>query len=161
MATNFKYLNRQLQELEEYFPFVASSNSQISKVNVGWHLAHSFKVINGICFSLKKSDPQEYKPTFNIKRVVVFTLGSFPRGKIKAPKVVIPDEKIDNEYLRSQLELAKNNFAQFDSLEKNTFFNHPYFQHLNKPQSKRLMEVHTQHHLKIIRDILKKEKSSS
>lgn len=155
MALNFNYLNAQLQEMESYFPFLDASDPAVSKVHVGWHLAHSLKVINGVCDALKTSSPEKFRSQFNLKREIVFTLGSFPRGKAKAPKVVVPEGEVKLEDLSNNLARAKKNISEYDSLEKNNYFHHPYFNQLNKIQAKRLLEVHTKHHLKIIRDILK------
>lgn len=155
MALNLQYLNTQLKEMESYFPYLDALDPRISKVNVGWHLAHGFKVINVVCNALKTSSPNNFRPGFNLKREIVFILGSFPRGKAKAPKAVIPEGEIKLEDLVDTLESAKRNILEYDALERNNYFDHPYFNQLNKIQAKRLLEVHTQHHLKIIRDILK------
>lgn len=155
MAPNFKVLNRHLDELEEYIPFIKTRDENVSKVDIGWHLDHSLKVINGIFTTLRSSNPERYRPKFSFSRVVVFTLGRFPRGKAKAPEAVLPGKEIDQKELIAQLQEARENLTTFDSLHKNNYFRHPYFHHLNKKQSKRLMEVHTKHHLKIVRDIMR------
>lgn len=82
-------------------------------------------------------------------------LGAFPRGKAKAPRQVLPEGEIILNDLIDQLALAKKNLAGFNSLDQNNYFEHPYFNQLNKIQAKRLLEVHTKHHLKIIKDIMK------
>lgn len=157
MALNFHYLNAQLQEMESYFPFMDALDSKVSKVHVGWHLAHSLKVINVVCDALKTSSPENFRSQFNLKREIVFALGSFPRGKAKAPKGVIPEGEVKLEDLLINHKRAKKNISEYDSLNKNNYFNHPYFNQLNKIQAKRLLEVHTKHHLKIIREILKEK----
>lgn len=159
MALNFAYLNGQLKELEDYFPMIHLENPRVSKVNVGWHLAHSLKVINEVCSSLKTSKPEEFRSQFNLKRGIVFALGSFPRGKARAPKFVMPEGKVTMEDLLVQLHTSKENLASFDSLERDNYVDHPYFNQLNKIQAKRLLEVHTKHHLKIIKDIIKTNSS--
>ncbi len=155
MALNFKYLNALLLETESYFSFQEALDHDVSKASVGWHLAHSFKVINEVCTSLKLSKPENFSSQFNLKREVVFALGSFPRGKAKAPKVVIPEGDITSVNLLKDLQTARKNLSEFDSLEENNYFEHPYFNQLNKIHAKRLLEVHTKHHLKIIKDIVK------
>lgn len=160
MALNFHYLNAQLQEMASYFPYLDALDPKVSKVHVGWHLAHCLKVINQVCDALKSSSPENFRSQFNLKREIVFALGSFPRGKAQAPKKVIPEGEIKIEDLINNLERAKKNISEYDSLKNNNFFEHPYFNQLNKIQAKRLLEVHTKHHLKIIREILKKESVS-
>lgn len=158
MSLNFHYLNSQLRLLESYFPVIDLFNPLVSKANVGWHIAHSLKVINGVCAALKVSDPQNYRSQFNFKREIVFLLGSFPRGRIRAPKQVLPEGEVNLAHLITQLGKAKRNIAAFDSLDQNNYFDHPYLNQLNKIQAKRLLEVHSKHHLKIIKDILKESK---
>ncbi len=63
--SGFKNLNAQLEEMEEYIPLFLSRDINVSQVNVGWHLAHSFKVINSVCSALKASDPSKYRSEFN------------------------------------------------------------------------------------------------
>ena len=159
MALNFNHLNEQLLEMEEYFPFYSCTNRLVSKASVGWHLSHSFKVINQVSDTLRSSDPGKYKPEFCLSRSVVFLMGRFPRGKAKAPDSVIPEVEIALESLLFDLDKVKQNLTTFDSLEDNHYFRHPYFKQLNKVHSKRLIEVHTNHHLKIVRDILKSRNS--
>lgn len=146
--------------MESYFPVIDRSDPRISKANIGWHIAHSLKVINGVCSALKASDPGKYQSQFNFKREIVFMLGAFPRGKAKAPKQVLPEGEIVLEDLKDQLTLAKKNLARFNSLDQNNYFEHPYFNQLNKIQAKRLLEVHTKHHLKIIKDIMKGDRGN-
>ncbi len=155
MALNFKHLDLQLMELEEYFPFHHCTNRLVSKASVGWHISHSFKVINQVSDTLRNSQPEKYKKEFCLSRTVVFLTGRFPRGKAKAPEAVIPEEEIALENLIQDLDKVKQNLSSFEALEENNYFRHPYFKQLNKVHSKRLIEVHTMHHLKIVRDILK------
>ena len=153
--SGYQYLNTQLNEMEEYIPLFQSRDQNVSQVNVGWHLAHSFKVINSVCSALKSSDPSKYRYEFNLKKIIVLFLGSFPRGKAKAPEAVLPEEVRGPEDLIYALDTARRNLAQFDSFQKDNYFYHPYFRKMNKKEAKRLLEVHKKHHLKIIQDILK------
>jgi hypothetical protein len=86
---------------------------------------------------------------------MVFISGKIPRGKAKAPKVVIPTQVATQEELIAKLEAAQNNISKLDSFSENQFFNHPYFKDLNVKQAKKFLTIHTNHHLKIIEDILK------
>lgn len=121
MALNFNNLNRHLLEMEEYFPFHTSTNRLISKASVGWHLAHSFKVINGVCTALENSKPEEYRPEFSWPRTLVFTLGSFPRGKAESPEIVKPKGEINLGNLLLEIEHARINLTNFDAFEKNHY----------------------------------------
>jgi hypothetical protein len=102
---------------------------------------------------LKNSNPQEYKWKFNWKRTYIQTINKFPRGKGKAPKAVQPTETSSIEVLNSKLEIANKRIIELENLESNNFFMHPYFGNLNLKTSIWLLELHTKHHLEIIKDI--------
>ena len=148
-------LNSLLTQIEASIPMKDKTNNSVSKVDVGWQLDHSLKVINGVCGILQKTNPNKYKRNFNVLRSVLFTLNYFPRGRAKAPKIVIPPESITFEDLKNQLELAKTNIKNIAPLDKHAFFIHHIFGSLSKSQTMRFLELHTKHHLKIVNDIIK------
>ncbi len=148
-------LQNELSEIEKNFKNVEIVNKKVSNGSVGWHIDHSLKVMNTVCNSIKESNTKEYKPKFNITRSIVFALGYFPRGKVKSPKRVLPPENITLSDLKNQLETVRENLNSFNELEKDCFFTHPIFKQLNKKQTEKFLGLHTNHHLKIIRDIIK------
>lgn len=144
-----------LSELESSIPKLNEINEKVSKVNVGWQIDHSFNVILAICKTIQASDPAKYEASFNIKRSLLLTIGSFPRGKAKAPKATIPVGEITEEGLRKKLELVRAEIPKIASLDPNAYFYHPIFKKLNLKRTHRFIALHTNHHLKIIKDILK------
>ena len=154
MALNLQKLQAQLVEMETYIPQKDEINSQISSAPTGWHLSHNLKVINNIITFLASSDPEDYKKEFSFKRLLVFTTRRIPRGKARSPKVVLPPEVIKTEDLKESVIEAKENIMLLNSFNAKAYFDHPYFKHLNRNQTKTFLEIHTEHHLKIIRDIL-------
>ncbi|OZV70624.1 DUF1569 domain-containing protein [Winogradskyella aurantia] len=152
---NTHKLSKYLDTLETLIPKFKAQNLKVSKSNVGWHIDHSLKVINNVAKALESSDPKLYKANFSFLGWVLLSLGYFPRGKAKAPKHVKPPEIITEEDLILQVETAKQNIEITSTLPKNAHFKHPMFGHINTNRVTRFLEVHTNHHLKIIRDILK------
>ncbi len=142
-------------EIESKIDHFETSNFAVSKSTVGWQVDHSLRVINGVITQIKKSNDNEYKWKFNFPRLIVFTLNKIPRGKANAPKTVRTYEEILQQDLRNQIEIAKKLILEFNSLPKNSNFKHPYFGNLNLKQSIKFLQIHTNHHLKIINDILK------
>ena len=154
-------LKNLLNEIEGNIPNKELTNSKISKVSIGWQLDHSLKVVNGICAILQKTKPEKYKRDFNLLRLILFPLAYIPRGKAKAPKTVQPPNDISVEDLHTQLEMARGHIDKISPLPKKSFFIHHIFGTLSKKQTIRFLQIHTRHHLKIVNDILKKQKTLS
>ena len=150
-----KNLDAILPELATYIPNYNHSNSAISEAAVGWHLEHSLLVIKQITATVAQSEPKLYKSKFNVKRFVVFLTKIIPRGKAKAPKVVIPVDEITIETLQESLKNTFQAITYLKDCEEHQYFMHPFFGQLNKKQTIQFLAIHTEHHLKIIRDILK------
>ncbi len=148
------FMQAQFSTWESYLPHADRLNPEVSQAEVAWHLDHMLKVINNICEILSNSNPSAYKWNPNILKSAVFLSGSMPRGRGKAPKSVTPPPEILTEALLQQLEIAKANVAKLDSLPEKANFKHPVFGMLNRDQTARFLEIHTDHHLKIIRDIV-------
>ncbi|KAB1068322.1 DUF1569 domain-containing protein [Tamlana haliotis] len=148
-------LQKLLDEIEGTFPYKNLKNPEVSKSTIGWQLDHSLKVFNAVCKVLAASNPEDYKPNFNLTRWFIFLIGAFPRGKVKAPKqVVSTSSNISVNILRSQLEDAHTGLKIISTLDKHAFFKHHIFGNLSKKKTFRFLEIHTEHHLKIVREIL-------
>ena len=150
-----KNLDNILHKLATYIPNHNESNKAISEVAVGWHIEHSLLVIKQITATVAQSEPKLYKSKFNVKRFFVFLTKTIPRGKAQAPKVVIPSEEITVDSLKESLKNTYQAITYLKDCEENQYFMHPFFGQLNKKQTIQFLAIHTQHHLKIIRDILK------
>ena len=148
-------MEKELQKLEHFIPYFNTIDLSKSNVSVGWHLWHSIKVIHSICNALEKSNPEEYVSSFSIYKSFFLTVGWFPRGKGKAPKIVRYPDHISTQQLEIDLAAVKEKMIKLDQLSPNAFFTHPYFKSVNLKSAKRFLLVHTQHHLKIVEDILK------
>ena len=149
-------LKQLLSRIENNIANKDFKNEQVSTSTIGWQLDHSLKVITRVSEATIHSNPDTYKYEFKPIRTVLLTLGAFPRGKAKAPKIVLPPEDITTEDLQHQLKNAHESLKILVSLPKTSHFKHPLFGMLTKKQTIRFLEIHTKHHLKIIRDILKK-----
>ncbi|MHA7057842.1 DUF1569 domain-containing protein [Aquimarina sp. M1] len=150
-------MDTQLYDIAYLIQFRDHLNMKVSSVSVAWHLDHSLKVINKIHNVLENSDPSLYEKNFSIARIFSFTFNYIPRSRAKSPAAVLPPKVIKTEDLLTQLENARKNLSNLSSLGANVNFLHPVFGQLNKKQTKRFLQIHTKHHLKIIRDILGKE----
>lgn len=149
-------LDRLIQELESNIKNFEVTNLSISKAAIGWHIDHCFIMISRVISALEKSDPADFKPNFSWKRIIVFATNTVPRGKIKAPDVVLPQGEITEQSLKQHLEKVKEKILKIEKFDKNSFFPHPFLKDLNVKQTRKFLILHTTHHVKIMRDILKK-----
>jgi len=144
-----------VKQLEAHLAHKDKRKEVVSKSDVAWQIDHSLKVINKVSKSLIDSNPKSYKSIFNKWRFLLFNLNYIPRGRARAPKVVKPPEIISKEGLSSQIYLAYKNIEEIKLVEENAHFKHMIFGVLNKKRTIRFLHLHTNHHLKIIRDIIK------
>ena len=142
-------------QLENKFPFSEKMNEQVSKVAAGWHIEHTMLTAIRIIGALEKSDPSGYHWKFNPTKLFVFTFNKIPRGKGKAPKQVQPNGSAGKDELNHQLQILKSKLTVLSSLQKNQFFDHPYFGHLQLKEAIKFLRIHTKHHLDIINEIIK------
>lgn len=142
-------------ELEAAISHAELVATKISNSSIAWQVDHSLRVITNICRALEKSNPADYKAKFSIVRAYIFLRGSIPRGRGKAPKIAVAQGEISIDEIKALLSLAREQIPKLQKLHKNAHFPHPYFGNLNLKPSMRFLEIHTEHHLKIIRDIKK------
>lgn len=148
-------LEKLLQTIESLLPKIDVANENVSKASVGWHLEHSLLIINGSMKGLTMTNPKDYKPKFSIKKFVFLNFGMIPRGKINAPKQFIPLEIPTKESIEKLLNLAKERLVAVKNLPSKSYIKHPFLGDLDKKTTIKFLGLHTNHHLKIIDDILK------
>ena len=148
-------INRILEQIEKRLPEIDHSNPKVSKASVGWHLEHSLLIINSSLKGLTTTDPSAYKPVFSTKKWLFLILEYVPKGKIQAPKPFIPVEIPTQESIVKLISKAREQLSQIPQLSKNAYIPHPFLGHLNKAKTLKFLKIHTNHHLKIVNDILK------
>ena len=147
-------LSNLVDELASYIPQSELRNDQVSASNVGWQIEHSLLVISSVIEGVKRSDPSKYKWSFRPFKYLIFWRGKIPRGKSKAPKFVIPDT-FTAESLQNHIDSCRAKITEFESVGAGHYFSHPYFGDTKKKDVIPFLEMHTEHHVKIIKDILK------
>lgn len=146
-------LNKQLSELKARITDMDLQKDSVSSASIGWHVEHSFLVINGVIDVTEASDPTKFKSKFNFSKLYCFALKRFPRGKVKAPRPVRPTENIDQNRLEKHLKGTQDNVQKLATFDEGTFFKHKIFGDLRLSDTIRFLELHTAHHLKIIEEI--------
>lgn len=150
-------LNAKLDEVASYVAVRDSKNPEVSEAAVSWHIDHIFLVVNQIYKTLEQSEESNYKSEFNIKRAYVFTFNTMPRGIATSPESVRPKENVDIDTIQIHYDQALTTVEKFSDLLEKKHMNHPVFGTINRDKTIKFLTIHTEHHLKIIRDILKEE----
>lgn len=152
---NMKVLEKLIAQLENAIPNYTLVNTAVSAGSVGWHIEHTLLTYQLIIDNVQKSDPSNYKWTFNFIRTLVFLRKKIPRGKAKSPKQVRPTDGFNDTSLKRSIVVVKEKVALINGLQKNNYFDHPFFGKLNVAATVQFLAIHTQHHLNIINDIVK------
>ena len=147
-------LKIQLNEVATYTPVSETKNLEVSEAAVAWHMDHIYLMVNQLYKALAYSDESNYKAESNMAREYVFTNNMLPRGKATAPEAVTPKGEITIEILQMHYDEALATVEKFPTLEENKHFNHPILGTMNRDETIKFLAIHTEHHLKIIRDIL-------
>jgi len=148
-------LDKELNQIESYLSSMDKINVEVSKAPVKWHLYHSLKVINGVLKEAQNSIPEEYNPKTNRQWRYVSIFNKIPRNKVTAPSKVNPSYNIQKDQIIAELQKARKSIEGWSDLEKNNFYKHAVLANLNKRKIKKFLRVHSRHHLKIVKDILK------
>ena len=148
-------INNLLDELEAHIVNYSKSNQTISEGNVGWHIVHSCLVIDSVCAAVIKSDATKFIKKFSFKAFLVLLLNSFPRGKAKAPSFTMPSEQLNPASILQSIQASRKSIEALAKAGKNQYFTHPIFGDLNASDTFKFLAVHTNHHLKIIKDVIK------
>lgn len=148
-------LEKLLKNIESLLSEIDKKNLEVSKVSVGWHLEHCLLIINGSLKGLTMSNPGNYNPKFSIKKFIFLTFRQIPRGKINAPKQFVPLEIATKDTIKKLLILANERLKPVENLPSKSYITHPFLGDLDKKTTLNFLEIHTNHHLKIVNDILK------
>lgn len=79
--------------------------------------------------------------------------GNIPRGRARSPKMVRPTETFNADTLTDHINKTRQQVRILETCIPNNYFVHPYFNKLNLKSTIKFIEIHTNHHLKIIKDI--------
>jgi len=150
-------LTAKLNEVASYIDLRDTKSLEVSEASVAWHMDHIYLMVNQLHKALKYSDESNYKAESNKIRDYVFTSNTLPRGKVTAPESVRPAENVAINTLQMHYDEALATVEKLPMLAEKKHFNHPILGTMNRDETIKFLMIHTEHHLKIIRDILKKK----
>jgi hypothetical protein len=147
-------LKVKLNEVASYIAMRDTKNLEVSEASVAWHMDHIYLMVNQLHKALKYSDESKYKADSNPTRDYVFTSNTLPRGKVTAPESIRPAENLTIKTLQMHYNEAIAAVEKFPMLAEKKHFNHPILGTMNRDETIKFLTIHTEHHLKIIREIL-------
>lgn len=125
----------------------------VSAWSVGMHVQHCALAMRGIAKELLDCDsPPAGKPTA-IGWLVLKTR-KIPRGGAQAPEDTIPNPDVTSKVLDGLLTVSETLLDQVPDARKSAWFQHFALGVLNRDRALRFVEIHNDHHLAIIDDIL-------
>ena len=148
-------LKVKLDEVASHVTVHDSKNAEVSEAAVSWHIDHIFLVVNQVYKTVEQSQESNYKTKFNMIRSLVFAFNTMPRGKITAPEEVRPKDNIDINTIQVHYDQALTTVEKLSNLPEKKHIDHPVLGTMDRDQTIKFLTIHTEHHLKIIRDILK------
>ncbi len=159
LRATFARLDRQFEEFERLLPVVERRAEGVSGWSVGEHLDHLLIADGTLMDAIETPSTEELSPFSTVGRTLLL-LRWIPRGRGRAPKRTQPRE-VDAERLAAGVVEARDRSRRLQSLDarftdRRPVAKHPYFGGMSVAQCWRFMEVHHHHHLKIVRDVLKR-----
>lgn len=162
--TTLESVGAQLGEIRRRIEGPLGTSPAVSGWSVAQHLDHSLKVGAGMLRRIVKPST-EAMPALDWRGHAVLLLGRIPRGKGKSPAAVEGVE-VPAEALLAAHDACTAVYREVADrpvlLEaRSRVMRHPYFGGLTAAQTLRFVEIHTDHHLRIVDDILSSRGSAT
>lgn len=146
-------LSNEISELESYLDNLRLISTDVSTVDVGWHIDHVLRANVVICYQLIQSDNETPKRNYNLHKARISLTKSIPRGKKETHPSVSSAKEVTIQDVQRRLKTLKALLPKLEDCHPENGFVHQAIGWMNLEWSKKFMQIHTEHHLKIIRDI--------
>jgi len=143
-----------LVDLRAAVPHYAVQAPQVSGWSVGMHVHHCCLVIQAVHDALAASRPPAPRMWRSLIGRLVLWRGRFPRGRARAPEFALPADDMSPTQLTTLLSAAEQAVGAMRALDPGTWMRHFMLGTFTRDEAMRFAEVHTNHHLAIIREIL-------
>jgi len=120
---------------------------------IGQQIEHCCLVIGGVHEALRRSEPPAPPAKITIVRRAVWWTGRIPHGRANAPKSVQPAAVPDRTHLEAAIERARGQVDSIRNLAQDAWFRHFMFDVLRRDEALRFLQIHTNHHLRIMKQI--------
>ncbi len=145
----------QIDELRSLIPERARRSGPVSAWSVGQHLEHcvlSMRSMLGNLLACTGPAPEASPAPAGLR---VLAAGKIPRGAAEAPEVARPKVDAAPDELEIGLAECSSLLLRAPEIREDAWSRHFALGILRRDQAMRFLEIHTDHHLGIIRDILR------
>jgi len=140
-----------LRELSEHS---AVRVPHVSSWSIGMHVQHCVLAAVGICRVLESSRAPPPRTWRTLVGRFVLWRGRLPRRRATAPPVTVPEVELSSTQLEALLGGAASVLEQARALPADSWFGHFALGTLRRDEALRFIDVHTNHHLRIVAEIL-------
>jgi len=154
-------LTGQLDELEGYLSKTANVNDSVSAWSVGQQIEHTLSALSAMSVALRRGRNEADDRRPNRFLAMVLESGTIQRGRVKAPKAMLPSELPEEKALQRLILKTRKRVSVLEELPPEASFVHHILGPMHRNEALLFMTIHTEHHLKIIRDILQEAPESA
>lgn len=147
-------LSEQISEMRGYLEHQPFITSDVSEWSVMQQIEHVCLVSNGLFFSLNRSKGDKSADK-SLKKMAFFKARFIPRGAVKAPDFVAPNPDSTPQSVSKLLDNFEAGISEVEKAPENKTSKHPLLGLLSPQETLDFVSIHTEHHLKIVREILK------
>lgn len=154
MEKQIQLINSAIDQLEASLPHASIEAPKVSARAIDWHIEHSLKAAILVIDALEESDPAQFKPKFSPTKALILGMGRIPRGRAVSPDILNTKGPISLGKVPEMIEKLRNLLLGAQNKAEKSYFDHPIFGHMKRNEALKFVAIHTNHHLKIIQDIL-------
>ncbi len=153
LSTSLVGTHDSLRELQAQIPHHALLAPRVSASAIGWHIEHVALTVDVFLKGLGRTDQGPYHPRPDPRKLLALWIGWIPRGAVQSPASVRPSAPPDEQALLEHVERTESALGHLPSIPAEAWVKHPVLGPLRRDAVARFIDVHTRHHLKIVRDI--------
>jgi DinB superfamily len=160
-VTSIVRLRAQLEQIRALIdtPDLLDADAGISRWSPAEHLDHLIKVSSAIVGRVREENPPAEPRGISFLGQLILTCGWIPRGRGRSPARLHGARASPVELEAALTKLEKSVAAVMPEMltPRTPTVPHPLFGGLTPSQGMRFVVIHNAHHLKIVRDILRKK----
>lgn len=143
----------ELAELRSAVVHHRALSESTSRWSVGMHIHHCCLAARAICAALEQSNDPPPRSVRTLLAIFVLWRGRLPKGRARAPEFTLPRSLTEDE-LRALIAATESDLVRAAKRPKNSWFAHPVLGPLTRDRALRFVQIHNQHHGRIVRAIL-------